>query len=219
MPLNERLILLDLDGPVLDVSPRYHRLHAELVSAAGGTPLSAGEYFSLKRSRESEADIMRRTGVPAGRLAELGARRLELIETRPYLELDRLWPWSLETLAELRRLAPLVLVTQRTRADLLEWQLAYTGVAPFLALVLSGREDETGLAKANRVRRAGLVLGPGSVLVGDTEVDVVSGRELGVATVALRTGIRDDEHLAACRPDVLLDSLQALPRWLTERGR
>jgi len=218
MQLNRRLILLDLDGPVLDVSPRYHRLHRELVTAAGGTPLSAGDYWALKRARAPEREILERTGLSPAARAEVAQKRLELIETEGYLEHDRLWPWALRALAELGALAPLVLLTQRSDPRLLTWQLERLGLSPLFTQVLSGREDESELAKANRVRRAGLDVGQGSVLVGDTEVDIVSGKELGVLTVAVRTGIRDDASLAARQPDALLDSLDHVPGWLRERG-
>lgn len=50
------------------------------------------------------------------------------------------------------------------------------------------------------------------VVVGDTELDVGCARAAGARAVAVATGSRDRERLAAAAPDLLLDDL-------TERGR
>ena len=56
-------IFLDLDGPVLDVSGRYHRIHRETVEALGGRPLPSPEYWEAKRNRVPESEILARTGL------------------------------------------------------------------------------------------------------------------------------------------------------------
>lgn len=48
------------------------------------------------------------------------------------------------------------------------------------------------------------------VVVGDTEHDVACARAAGAKAVAVATGSRDREVLAACRPDLLLDGLEDL---------
>ena len=53
------------------------------------------------------------------------------------------------------------------------------------------------------------------VYVGDTVTDVASGRAAGVATVAVTTGPHSAADLIAAGADVVLDSLEAFPAWLT----
>ena len=207
-----RYLFLDLDGPLLDVSERHHRLHVDLVRGRGGTPLARDAYWEAKRARIPEPEILARTGLSPGAAVAVATSRLRLIETRRYLRLDVPWPWTVPTLETLARLGlPLVLVTVRSSPFLLGWQLAALGLRRFFERVLVGAGDKTPEAKAALVRQEGLGSREGSVLVGDTEIDIASGRALGVHTVAVRCGIRNEALLREWSPDALLDDLRQLP--------
>jgi 2-phosphoglycolate phosphatase len=52
------------------------------------------------------------------------------------------------------------------------------------------------------------------VMVGDGAQDILSGRAAGSLTVGVRGGIQPLERLLAAAPDILLDSLEELPRAL-----
>lgn len=56
-------------------------------------------------------------------------------------------------------------------------------------------------------------------MVGETEADIGAGRLVGWPTAGVRCGIRDREHLAGGRPDVLLDEIRALPQALGASAR
>src|SRR5436305_13307054 len=102
-------ILLDLDGPVLDVLPRHTQLHCDLVLQRGGRPLDPQAYWDAKRERRPETEILAETGLDAGAIQEVLGERTRWIESRRYLQLDRTWPWTEAALTDLSRLAPLVL--------------------------------------------------------------------------------------------------------------
>lgn len=208
-------VLLDLDGTVLDVLPRYHRLHCDAVRSAGGDPLAETEYWQAKREGVPELDLLARTGLAPEAAARAEESRLRRIESPRYLALDRLWPWTETALDALGRLAPLVLVTLRRHPGRLGRQLGRLGLDRFFARVVAGGGDGTPEAKAGLLRDAGLGGLEGSVLVGDTEVDVASGRALGLRTIALRCGIRSPARLASWDPDHLLDDLRQVPDVLT----
>jgi len=209
-------LFLDLDGTLIDVAPRYQRLHGDLVAAAGGQPLPAAEYWNLKRSRTSEREILVRTGISAAAATEVAAERDLLLEDEAYLRLDQPWPWTGDVLTELGRLAPLVLITLRRNRDRALAQFAALDLDRHFAHVLIGRSGGTAEAKASLALE--IDPDPHSVLVGDTEVDIASGKALGFLTVAVASGLRDAEHLAAAGPDLLLDDLRQLPGRLTARG-
>jgi phosphoglycolate phosphatase-like HAD superfamily hydrolase len=211
------LLLFDLDGPILDVRPRYHALHVELVEAHGGTPLDRDTYWALKRDQVSEAAIVARTGLVGDSLAEVLRRRALAIEHADYVALDEVWPWSRAVLSELGRSATLVLVTLRADVPLVLRQLEALKLLKSFEKVLAG--PGSGPApKVERVRDAGLVGNRRTVFIGDTEVDVQSGRELGVRTVATRTGIRSEAKLASFGADAVLDDIRGLPTWLEREG-
>tara|TARA_R110002096_G_scaffold436038_3_gene665873 strand:+ start:17480 stop:18127 length:648 start_codon:yes stop_codon:yes gene_type:complete len=211
-------IFLDLDGPILDVRPRYHAVYCELVIALGGTPLGRQEYWQGKRNRTTETDLARSSGLAGEALQEFSERRAQRIETDESLELDMPWPWSRSTLAELSNHAELVLVTQRSHRDRLLRQLERLDlIAPFAAIV-SGRGDNTPSAKYSMIESARLGAADVLAFVGDTEVDLHSAQKLGVPAIAVLTGIRSREHLAAANPDAVLTDLRGLPGWLEQNA-
>jgi phosphoglycolate phosphatase len=211
-------VFLDLDGPVLDVAERYHRLHADLVSRRGGRPVEAETYWQAKRDRIPEPEILTWTGLPSDASAAVLRLRGERIESPRYLRLDRPWPWTASALVALAALAPLVLVTLRRHRGRLDRQLAALNLRRHFSHVVAGPGDGTQAAKAELLRGAGVSVPAGSAFVGDTEIDIAAGRSLGLLTIALRCGMRADAGLAACAPDLLLDDLGQVPGELAARG-
>jgi phosphoglycolate phosphatase-like HAD superfamily hydrolase len=201
-------IFLDLDGPLLDVSERYHRLHCDLVSRHGGRPLDRETYWQAKRERIPEPEILAPTGLSPHAVAELEAARSQWIESPEYLRFDRPWPWTIPTLEALADASSLVLVTLRRYPDRLLRQLGQLDLRRYFDRVVSGPGDGTVEAKARLLRDERILIPPGSVLVGDTEIDIASGRALNLRTIAVRSGIRSDAQLARWAPDLLVDDLR-----------
>jgi phosphoglycolate phosphatase len=207
-------LFFDLDGPLLDVSPRYVALHQTLLEAAGVEPMPAERYWQCKQAALAEEDILRELGV-LERVPHYLKRRVELIETAEWLVHDRPWPWTRPTLARLAKQHTLVLVTARANRPLLDEQLARLELAGFFDEVLSEpggqRVDEQ---KAALIRgyltRHGQALA-GHWMIGDTEADVGAGKLLGLRTVAVLSGIRSAEILARSQPDHLLPDIRKLP--------
>jgi phosphoglycolate phosphatase len=210
-------IYLDLDGTLLDVSERYHRLHRDQVARFGGQPVAMEPYWTQRRDRVPESAILRQAGLDEPDVAAAAAAHREHLESPDYLQHDRCWPWTVAALDALSRLAPLVLLTLRRHAGPLEDQLVSLGIRRHFAAVLAAPGDGSPEAKAALVWNSGSPA-DGAVLVGDTEVDVASGRALGIFTIAVHCGIRSRSRLAACNPDLLLDDLRPVPAALAARG-
>jgi phosphoglycolate phosphatase len=207
------VLFFDLDGPLLDVSARYAALHRDLLAEAGLQGLPAGTYWQRKRALRPEESILAEVGASA-HAAWYAPRRLERIETPPYLAHDRPWPWAH---AVLRRLSgrPLVLVTARACRALLLEQLERLKLTPFFDEVLSepaGRRVDEQKAALIRDYLARHDRTPaGGWMVGDTEADVGAGRLVGLRTAAVLSGIRSRELLLRAGPDCLLDDIRELP--------
>ncbi len=204
------VLFFDLDGPLLDVSPRYVRLHRALLAEAA---MGAELYWERKRAASPEESILQELGA-GERSADYLRRRLELIETPEYLIHDRPWPWARATLASLSASRPLVLVTARSCRPLLLAQLGRLGLAPFFHEVLSTPaglrvdEQKAALIRDYLVRRGEAP--SGHWMIGDTEADVGAGRLTGQRTVAVLSGIRNRELLRQAKPDFLLDDIRDL---------
>ena len=210
-------LFFDLDGPLLDVSPRHVALHRELMDEIGIRGMSDELYWRRKRARVPE-DLI---------LAELGAsehaphylrRRLELIETPEYLAHDRCWPWVGEVLNELADRHHLVLVTVRTHRPALLEELERLNLTRFFREILSvPSEHYVDRQKADLIEdflQRHRQLPQGNWMVGDTEVDIDAGRIVGLLTAAVLCGIRDWEHLAGAKPDVFMDDIRELAQAL-----
>jgi len=211
------LLFFDLDGPLLDVSPRYITLHGDLLNEVEMKGMAGELYWRNKRARVPEERI----------LSDLGAfeharhylrRRRELIETPEYLVYDRCWPWVEEVLTKLAIQHDLVLVTVRTHRPALLEELDRLNMTRFFREVLSEpSEHNVARQKADLIEdflQRHRQLPQGNWMVGDTEVDIDAGRIVGLRTAAVLCGIRDWERLAGAKPDVLMDDIRELAQSL-----
>jgi phosphoglycolate phosphatase-like HAD superfamily hydrolase len=207
------VLFFDLDGPILDVSPRYVALHQTLLEELGVRGMEAGMYWQRKRAVCAEEAILAELGAEEF-AAEYVRRRLELIETRPFLACDRPWPWAVDVLTALAKRHALVIVTARAQRAALDGQLTHHELRRFFAEILSSPAGvNVGQQKAALIREylARRKLPPGDHwIIGDTEADIQAGKEVGLRTVAVLSGIRDEEHLRAAAPDFLLNDIREL---------
>jgi phosphoglycolate phosphatase-like HAD superfamily hydrolase len=208
------IVFFDLDGPLVDVSERYVRLHGDVLRELGAMGMEAGIYWERKRGRVSEEDILKELGL--GRLAlKYTSSRLARIESTEYLAYDRAWPWATDVLGSLQKDFRLVLVTVRARRDLLLGQLENLNLAGYFHEILSEaaatRVHEQKAALMRDFCRRHELTEPGHWMVGDTEADVGAGQLLGFRTAAVLCGIRSRELLADCRPGFLLEDIRELP--------
>jgi phosphoglycolate phosphatase-like HAD superfamily hydrolase len=183
-------IFFDLDGPILDVSERYFRVHRDIVEQLGGERIDKRKYWHLKRDRQSLSALLDWTGITKSE-ETYRAQWLHKIELMKYLQYDTVIHGSKEQLKSLRQRHTLILVTLRQHRDHLDIQLKR-----FLlrSLFTSFTRD--------------------ALVVGDTEVDIRAGRELGLMTVAVQNGIRNRERLAEEHPDFIIEDINALPQIL-----
>jgi phosphoglycolate phosphatase-like HAD superfamily hydrolase len=201
---NQRTLFLDLDGTLLDVQDVLHRLYRDVVVELGGAPLARAEYLRLKRDGVVELDLVARAGLASNdRYTE---RRSALLETEEYLLSAPAFPRTEAVLSELARQRRLVLVTLRRDEKKTLEQIERAGLARYFAAVHVAH-DET---KAARIRRHEADALAGAALVGDTEVDVATGKELDIVTIAVASGIRSRQALARLGPDHVVDAIDEL---------
>jgi len=202
-------IFFDLDGPILDVSMRHHRVYANTVYELEGLPLSCDEYWEAKRQKISDTEILSQSQVSPAVYATYQDRKLARIESEAYLSLDLVQVGALPLLQRLQGNYSLILVTLRNSRCLLEWQLKELQLESFFTHVLSGREaaKDGWRIKSALINGAYTDLISTDWIVGDTETDILAGQYLGIRTAAICNGIRTREHLQALNPTRLLSSV------------
>ena len=203
-------IYFDLDGPIIDVAPKFYHLYTKLFKAGGHATLSRDEYWALKRAKVPEDKIAARTAPPEF-VRDYVVERVRIIEDTKFLAHDALVEGAVDLLTALERRHELVLVTLRNRRESLMWELKHFDLERHFREILT-KENNHGDYRIKMELIAAFCKGekPSGVIVGDTESDIRAGQELGLSTVAVTCGIRTKEYLQALRPDYIIDSMNQL---------
>lgn len=203
-------IYLDLDGPILDVKKRNYSVYRKLILDLGGKPLSEDRYWKNKRQKESVGQILKNSALN-DKIGIFKKEWFRLIEKREFLKEDRLLPGIRQLLARLSKEHPLILVSlRRSKQDLL-WQLNRLGIKRYFYKILSKNYNEGDWrVKYNLIKKEKPVRN--SFVVGDTEIDILSGKKLKLKTIALSCGIRNRQFLKRLKPDYLVNDLKGALR-------
>ena len=206
-------LFLDLDGPILDVSERYFRVHEDVVRSFENRCLAdRDEYWKMKRSRKALGEILEKFSERQVSESAFLQEWLKRIESPEYLKLDKLIPGVKKQLYRLKERLDLVLVTLRRNQDGLGDQLRHLDLSPFFSHVLSATpmRSESWKVKRDLIASSGL-LSAGNWIIGDSEVDILAGKALGMKTIAVLSGIRNSAVLKEVAPDFIVEDLNHLP--------
>jgi len=203
-------IFIDFDGTLVDIAPRHYRVYKKCVKELGGTPLDKEEYWKKKRANVSWDELLPLSGLGIDKKDAYLKLFIDRIESQEELGADELFKDSLRTLEQLRANGnKLYLLSLRRNAAALDWQIEYLGIRHLFEKILSGHSDTkegTLLKKADIVRQT--VDKPSEVvIIGDTEADIAAAQQLGATSIALMSGIRNEEFLSAMHPNHLVDGI------------
>jgi phosphoglycolate phosphatase-like HAD superfamily hydrolase len=206
------IFFFDLDGPILDVSEKYYRVYSDILSQNGFKVLPKSEYWNAKRDRISEGIILKRS-MAEPFLEKYQYERKLLIESDPYLIYDKLQDGAIQTLEKLSKSNELVLVTLRTVSEQLHKQLGYLNLKRFFITVLSSAEETTPRwrTKYNLIKSfLDKQMSREGILIGDTETDILAGRNLELKTIAVLNGIRSYKILKEANPHYIINSIKEI---------
>ena len=199
-----RCCIFDLAGTLVDLRPAFieailaaveqwapGKLSREDLTAQLSGPI-ADPFVALAEGRESLANEMRHVF-----LQHLEAHRQDFIVP---------FPGVAEMLAALGTLGVKVVGTSGSARATGSKELEASGIAPYVNAVVF--QDDVSRPKpfADAVVRALAVSGASAdeaLLIGDSNLDVQSGRQAGVRTGAALWGAMDTEALLAEKPDVV----------------
>lgn len=212
------MIFFDLDGPILDVKYKYYQVYLDCAKQFGIKTLSLDEYWQKKREKQTLDQIL--PELSSAQLEKYSNDRKSLIEKKPYLSLDKVWP-EIKEYFKNKGKTKHTLVTMRQIRENTIWELKQLEIFNNFEniLVVNDTQNYTHRwqAKAEAIAKIKNV-SDHSVIIGDTETDVMAGKDLGFYTVAVSMGIRLNELLESVHPDVLLSSPKRLYKWLMSEG-
>src|ERR1700686_1435106 len=132
-------LVFDLDGTLLDVSARHHRVYDALCASMGGDPLDRTTYWRLKRLRAGGPQILGASGLPAEPFPALEFdAQIELPEN---LGFDVLFPAAIPLLTAATVAHTCVLVARRASVTALRAQLGVLAVRQYFEAIESAPRD------------------------------------------------------------------------------
>lgn len=197
-------LFLDFDGTLTDPRPRLYSLFCELEPECAW---SFVDYWSIKRKRISQRDMLKRYfGYDEIRVTRFRQAWMEKIEEPERLAKDIPYPGVDAFLARCAERSSLYLVTARQRPERAHEQIRRLGWSGFFTKILVTGQQRP---KADLVREA-VSYAPADVLAGDTGEDIMAGKTLGIQTVAVSSGVLNEEILQSYQPNQLLQYVTEL---------
>jgi len=209
-------LYLDWDGTIVEVRTRHYRVYADMLAYLGQEPLSPTLYWTRMRRGASALGLT--STLQETDRAMFHREWLARIESPQYLSLDALIPGAKPSLAALAERHDLVLVTLRRDRAALTQQISSLGLIDLFSAIYchSGLDDSQ--SKADLIRIATPDVNRRSIVVGDSEADVQSAREVFLASVCVTTGVRNRRYLTALQPDHLIPAVSHLGGLLQSLG-
>jgi len=134
---------------------------------------------------------------------------IDKIEKKTYLLYDTLFNETNYLLSELNK-DRLILLTMRNNRENLLWELKKLGLIENFEFILTcsplKNKDKT-VPLLKFVRDKKLNLNKNSIIIGDSETDIVTGKNLNMTTLAVCYGIRSKEFLISMNPDYCLKNI------------
>jgi phosphoglycolate phosphatase len=209
-------IIFDLDGTLIDVSDRHYKVYHDTVILLNGKPLDKKTYWDYKMDNMSWAFILEKSQLPSDIEDEYLDAFKQTIEKLPYLKMDKIIPGARELLESIYNKYDLYLISLRRNDKNLQEEIKYLKLNKYFKKIISGHTDKKDPGFKTDLIRKGLDDYKNAVIVGDTEVDVISGNTLGITTVAVLSGIRNKKNLDKLKPSYVIDSASELSKVLPE---
>jgi len=209
--MNKRIIFLDLDETLIDTSNRHYHVYLDILKALNlGNPLDKEEFWKLKRKGIPTIEILNETDHTI--LKEFLKLWINNIEKKEYLSWDKVFSETPCLLSELDK-ENLILLTMRNNRENLLWELKKLGFDDSFKAVLScsplKNKDKTGPI-LKYIQDENLSLDKNSVIMGDSEIDIITGKKLNITTMAVSYGIRSEEILKFLHPDYCLKDMNEI---------
>ena len=199
-----RKLIIDLDGTLIDDSNRHWSIFKDLAKIE----IEEKRYWDYRRSGLSNRELFKHlTGVDRFRIQEFKT----LVEKRDYLKLDKLIITH-QKLSQLSKFFELILCSVRSQEENFYWQLERLGIGHFFSTFVIIPHSE--LIRNRNYYKAPALLErfsfmSGDFIIGDTEVDIYTGKQLGIKTVAVLSGIRTRILLQTFNPDFIIDNINS----------
>ena len=197
------MVILDLDGTLIDSRIRLHKLFVDLVDDYD-FPLN--EYWRLKRrGMTHDTLLVERYAYREQQIDAFKDLWFQRIESLAYLKLDFPHKESTRFLEKLVETTDCTLLTARMNEEFVVKQLEDLGWISFFSDVIV-----TGAGRTKHEAASHLPVFHKDWLVGDTCDDIDTARKLGCRAASVSNGFTQHQRLQEHGPDVIAINLQEL---------
>ena len=206
----KRLIIYDLDGTLVDTGEDIAEAVNHMLNVLTGAPLPAEEI--RRYVGKGLHDLVRRClKTDDEACVERGTQVFGEYYGRHLTDHSRLYPQARQTLDYFRDRAQAIITNkpQPFARDL----LAGLGVADYFVEIIapgSGFPKKPDPTAVHALMAAHHLSAEEVVLIGDSLIDVETGRNTGVFTAVLSHGFQDQEALRLAAPDLLVNNFEEL---------
>ncbi len=206
------MLFFDFDGTIVEISRKYFCVYSNFVRMHGGTALPQRLYWERKRSNDTDRAILDASHLPDLDPDLLRRYVRENIELEQVLQNDQLFDAAAAVLDRLSSRHTCYLVSMRRDRVMLHKQLHWLNIEHFFTAVLTpkvsadARSESVLSSKAETLAK--LVITSPSLIVGDSGMDIITGKKLRIATCAVTTGIRNESLLKTYEPDFIVSTLR-----------
>jgi len=200
-------IFLDLDGTILDVSERIYRVYKDILQRYDKKFLDRDDYLRFKKQKISINKILEKT--KAGDILSVFKKEwIILVEKPKYLKYDKLSEKIKKVLFNIKKNHSIFLITQRRNKGNLYHQLREHKIFEIFEKILICKENvllskrKTKLEILEKYKKKN-----NSIIIGDTEDEILVGRKAKITTVAVTNGMRSWRFLKKYNPNFLISNI------------
>ena len=215
------MIIFDLDGPILDVSEKYYRVYSDILINNDDSPLSKDEYWSLKRSKTSNKIILNKSNAKIN-INQFFSEWKKNIELSEYIVYDKIQNGAYTILQNLSQQLELVLITLRSSKENLIVELENLKLIEYFSYIYTPEFEITPRWKMKKDlidKYLSDKIGNNCLMVGDTETDVIAGKNAGIITISITNGIRNPDIIINENPTHIFPNIQKFYLWFINENR
>src|SRR3989344_373864 len=203
---NKPIIFFDLDGTLINVKDRYYEAHKDACIKAGIKTVNKNVYWKKKRGGIKESKIIK---IHPNLFKKYEETRVSNLEKTEFLKLDIVIPGAPKVLNVLNKKGYEIylLTLRRNKKNLLD-QLSWLGLKHYFKKIVSVSPSNKPYEVKMRVVKKIIKNKKNPVyVIGDTEADILTGRELKASTVGVLTVIRNNDLLQSYKPDYIIKNI------------
>ncbi|MDS1315137.1 HAD family hydrolase [Aliarcobacter butzleri] len=202
--MTKKNIFFDFDGTLIDCRIRLYNLFIELVPESNFT---FDEYWEIKRRRIDQKKLLMGTF----NYSEEGVKRFKIkwlskVEEVERLKCDLPFCYSEVLLKKLYEKYNLFVVTNRQSKQLVIEQIKSYGWNSFFQKILVTEQLQT----KEELIKNNCQVSSEDYFIGDTGEDILTGKSLGIKTIALASGFLNSEILKEYEADIILNGVEEL---------